>query len=77
MRAPSQVTVGRAEQCVESIAVERDWAFRREAQHFVECVRDGTPFRSCGADSRNDLLVFDAVFRAAQSGGGVEICYES
>jgi predicted dehydrogenase len=40
------------------------WAYKREAQHFVECLRTGAPFRSSGADTRSDVRLFEAIFRA-------------
>ena len=46
-----------------------DWAFRRQAQHFVDCVKSGTQPRSGGADSVGDLVMLEAIFkRAAELG---------
>ncbi|MGQ9879550.1 MAG: Gfo/Idh/MocA family protein [Armatimonadota bacterium] len=39
------------------------WAFQREAQHFIECVRTGKPFRSPGEDSLQDVRIFEAIYR--------------
>lgn len=39
------------------------WAFQREAQHFIECVRTGKPFRSSGEDSLQDVRIFEAIYR--------------
>jgi predicted dehydrogenase len=39
------------------------WAYKREAEHFVECLRSGAPFRSSGADTRTDVRLFEDVFR--------------
>ena len=39
------------------------WSYRREAQHFVECLRTGQPFRSSGEDTLTDVRVFEEVYR--------------
>lgn len=39
------------------------WAYKREAAHFVECVRTGAPFRSPGEDALADVRVFEEIFR--------------
>jgi predicted dehydrogenase len=39
------------------------WAYKREAVHFVESVRAGTPFRSPGEDALTDVRLFEDVFR--------------
>lgn len=39
------------------------WAFQREAQHFIRCVRTGEPFRSSGEDSLQDVRIFEAIYR--------------
>jgi predicted dehydrogenase len=39
------------------------WAYKREAEHFVECLRTGAPFRSSGQDTRTDVRLFEDVFR--------------
>jgi predicted dehydrogenase len=39
------------------------WAYRREAAHFVECLRSGAPFRSPGEDALTDVRVFEEIFR--------------
>jgi predicted dehydrogenase len=40
-----------------------DWSYRREAEHFIECVRTGRPVRSSGSDTRTDVRLFEDVFR--------------
>ena len=39
------------------------WAYKREAEHFVECLRTGAPFRSTGQDTRTDVRLFEEIFR--------------
>jgi predicted dehydrogenase len=40
------------------------WSYRREAEHFVDCLRTGAPFRSGAADTRTDVRIFEEIFRA-------------
>jgi predicted dehydrogenase len=46
------------------------WAYKREAEHFVECVRTGAPFRSSGEDTRTDVRLFEEIFRRWLGIGG-------
>lgn len=39
------------------------WSYQREAAHFVESVRNGTPFRSSGEDTLHDVRFFESVYR--------------
>ncbi|GAB4562488.1 MAG: hypothetical protein Kow0047_10630 [Anaerolineae bacterium] len=39
------------------------WSYRREAEHFIECLKTGRPFRSPGADARTDVRVFEEIYR--------------
>jgi predicted dehydrogenase len=39
------------------------WAYRREAEHFVECLRTGQPFASSGEDTLTDVRVFEEIYR--------------
>jgi predicted dehydrogenase len=39
------------------------WAYKREAVHFVESIRAGTPFRSTAADALTDVRLFEDVYR--------------
>ena len=39
------------------------WAYRREAEHFVENVRNDAPFRSSGEDTLTDVRLFEEIFR--------------
>jgi predicted dehydrogenase len=40
------------------------WSYRREAQHFIEQVRAGGPFRSSGEDTLADVRLFEEIYRA-------------
>jgi predicted dehydrogenase len=40
------------------------WAYKREALHFVECLRTKQPFRSSGEDTLADVRLFEEVYRA-------------
>jgi predicted dehydrogenase len=40
------------------------WSYRREAEHFVECVRTANPFRSSGEDTLTDVRIFEDIFKA-------------
>ncbi len=39
------------------------WAYRREAEHFVQCVQTGAPFQSTGEDTLIDVRVFEEIYR--------------
>lgn len=39
------------------------WSYRREAEHFVACLRSGEPFRSSGEDTLADVRVFEDIYR--------------
>lgn len=39
------------------------WSYRREAEHFVDCLRTGQAFRSSGEDTRTDVRLFEDIFR--------------
>lgn len=41
-----------------------DWSFRRQAKHFIECVRDGKPPLTDGRDAAKDVEVVEGVFKA-------------
>jgi len=40
-----------------------DWAFRRQADHFIACVRDGVEPVSSGRDTVNDIRLMEEIFR--------------
>ena len=39
------------------------WAYRREVEHFIENVRNDTPFRSSGEDTLTDVRLFEDIYR--------------
>jgi predicted dehydrogenase len=39
------------------------WAYKREAEHFVRCVRGGEPFASSAEDTLTDVRLFEDIFR--------------
>ena len=39
------------------------WAYRREAEHFIENVQNDTPFRSSGEDTLTDVRLFEDIYR--------------
>jgi predicted dehydrogenase len=39
------------------------WCYRREAEHFVDCLRTGEPFRSSGEDTLTDVRLFEDIYR--------------
>jgi len=39
------------------------WSYKREAEHFIDCLRGGQPFRSAGEDTRTDVRVFEEIYR--------------
>ncbi|HUT37564.1 MAG TPA: Gfo/Idh/MocA family oxidoreductase [Planctomycetota bacterium] len=41
----------------------REWAYKAEMRHFVECVRSGAPFRSPASDTLEDVRTFEAIYR--------------
>jgi len=43
--------------------VPPDWAFRRAAAHFIQCVQTGEPPRSPAEDSLRDLELVDEIFK--------------
>ena len=40
------------------------WAYKREAQHFVDCLTSGAAFRSSGEDTRTDVRLFEEIYRS-------------
>jgi predicted dehydrogenase len=39
------------------------WSYKRETEHFVQCLQTGEPFRSSGEDTRTDVRLFEEIFR--------------
>ncbi len=40
------------------------WSYKREAEHFIQCIRSGHAFRSPAGDTRTDVRLFEEIFRA-------------
>jgi len=59
---------GERQEVSHPIPVPYSWCYRREAEHFVECVQSGEPFRSSGEDTLTDVRVFEEIFRAFVKG---------
>jgi predicted dehydrogenase len=52
----------------KSITVSYEEAFKRELEHFYTCIVEGRPPLTSGIEGRQDLLVLQAIARAAASG---------
>ena len=68
---PAQVTVYEAngnKQITQPLA-DWKWAFREEAEHFLECIQAGHQPRTSGVDSLRDMEIAEEVFRRWQ-----EVC---
>jgi predicted dehydrogenase len=39
------------------------WSYKEEMRHFIQCVRDGTPFRSPAADALADVRTLEEIYR--------------
>ena len=48
----------------------RVWSYRAEMEHFVECLREGTPCRSSGADALADVKALEDIWRASLAARG-------
>ena len=40
------------------------WAYRREAEHFIDALQSGAPFAASAEDTRTDVRLFEEIFRA-------------
>ena len=47
------------------------WSYKREAEHFIECLQTDKPVRSSGEDTRTDVRLFEEMFRMHLSQRGV------
>jgi predicted dehydrogenase len=54
---------GNRQEVLNPIAVPYSWSYHREAQHFVEDVLNGQPFRSSGEDTLTDIHLFEDIYR--------------
>ena len=41
----------------------REWSYKAEMRHFVECVRTDAPFRSPASDTIEDVRTFEAIYK--------------
>ena len=41
----------------------REWSYKAEMRHFVECVKSGAPFRSPASDTIEDVRTFEAIYK--------------
>ncbi len=73
MQGGAKVTIYRDNELMqlEQPLPEWDWSFRRQAQHFIDCIRTGTQPRSSGADGVGDLRMVEAIFRKAVELGNI------
>lgn len=46
------------------------WSYKRELEHFVDCLQTGAPFRSSAEDTRTDVRLFEEIFRLWLKRGG-------
>jgi predicted dehydrogenase len=46
----------------------REWSYKAEMRHFVECVRTGAPFRSPASDTLEDVRTFEAIYQRQVAG---------
>jgi len=60
---PARVLLYRAGSGLQEFAPAWEWAFRREAQHFVQGALGRAPNLSPGDDSTQDLLIFETIYR--------------
>lgn len=64
---PSEVEVyigGAQHQYLRPLPKERwSWSFKREAEHFVQCLLTGEPFSSPGEDAMTDIWLCEEVYR--------------
>ncbi|MCS7254089.1 MAG: Gfo/Idh/MocA family oxidoreductase [Armatimonadota bacterium] len=64
-QVPAKVTVHYGERS-ETVQVHADWdwSFRRQALHFIECIRDGKQPLTSGEDATRDIEVVEDIFKA-------------
>ncbi|MBC7288723.1 MAG: hypothetical protein H5T86_11940 [Armatimonadetes bacterium] len=73
MQGGARVTIYRDNELMELTQPlpEWDWSFRRQARHFIDCIREGRQPKSSGADSVGDLAMAEAIFRRAVEAGTI------
>lgn len=71
---PAEVEIyrgGEAHGYTRPIPADRwSWSYRREAEHFVHCVRTGEEFGSSGKDALTDVRLFEEIYRMHLAGPG-------
>lgn len=72
--APAEVEIYRAaqtQQFTRALPVPSwSWSYKREAEHFIACVRSGEPFDSSAEDTLTDVRLFEEIYRVWLSGRG-------
>lgn len=63
LQAPATVTLYR-EGSIETITPAWGWSFRREAQHFIDCIRQGKETESSGEDGVTDVALAEEMYKA-------------
>ncbi|MGB2780419.1 MAG: gfo/Idh/MocA family oxidoreductase, partial [Phycisphaerae bacterium] len=46
------------------------WAYKREAEEFIRCVRTGDPFDASGEDTLTDVRLYEEIYRTWLKGRG-------
>ncbi|NOZ22198.1 MAG: Gfo/Idh/MocA family oxidoreductase [Planctomycetes bacterium] len=67
VQAPATVTVCK-EGDISTLAPEYGWSFRREAEHFIDCVADDKEPLSSGEDSLKDMLLLEEMYKTYRGG---------
>ncbi len=66
-QVPAEVEIYRAgdeQQFIRPVAQPAwSWSYKRELEHFVNCVQSGEPFRSSAQDTRTDVRLFEEIYR--------------
>ncbi|MEW6357821.1 MAG: Gfo/Idh/MocA family oxidoreductase [Planctomycetota bacterium] len=62
IQAPATVTICKQGN-ITTLSTEYGWSFRREAQHFVDCVADDKDPLSSGEDSLKDMLLMEEMYK--------------
>jgi predicted dehydrogenase len=66
LNKPARVRLFEAKSGADTLLPEvYGWAFARELEHFAECVRQGTSFRTEAADAIRDLAIAETAGVAA------------
>ena len=63
INVPARVIVYEADSGIREIQVEKDWAFRREVEHFINCILNDVEPKSSGKDSLIDIEIVENIFK--------------